>query len=492
MLLPFFSGTTKDTAERPTLYFKNTLSGEKEVFTPVKDDFVRLYTCGPTVYDYVTVGNMRSFILADLIRRTLRYNGYKVKHIMNLTDIGHIVGDADAGDDKMVNAIKREGEEMNLEGLKRVADKYIEQFFKDMVALNIKHPHATPRPSECIPQQIALIKTLLEKEYAYQTSDGVYFDTARFKDYGKLGNLDLSGQQEGARVEENPEKRNPTDFSLWKKGEFGWDSPWGHGFPGWHIECSAMAMDHLGKSIDIHTGGEDLSRTHHNNEIAQSEAATGKQFVRYWIHNAFITLEDKRIGKSEGNAFGVKHISEKGYNPLSYRFWLLGGHYRSPMNFTWTALDASQTALKRLHRFFFEDLGDVAPTEPDEEKRRLFHQAINNDLDTPKAIAVLWEVVKDPDLVPAVKKATLLDMDKVLAIGLRRDDEKAHKASVVSLVEHKIPLADLPEEVRLLVIAREEMRESKDWDKADELRQEIAEKGFVVKDGSDGPEITKQ
>ncbi len=488
MLFPFILGTTDEEPKRP-LRFLNTLNGEKETFTPQKPDLVRLYSCGPTVYGPPHLGNYRSFILSDLVRRTLRLNGYKVKQVMNLTDVGHLVGDGDSGDDKMAKALKERGLEPTLENMHAYADEVIEAFLADLDSLNIKRPHAMPRPSECIPQQIALITTLVEKGYAYQTSDGVYFDTKRFPSYGALGNIDIDGLKEGARVEEHPEKRNAADFALWKREpSIGWDSPWGRGFPGWHIECSAMAMEHLGRTIDIHTGGEDLARTHHNNEIAQSEAATGRPFVRIWLHNAFITMDGAKISKSIGNTLYLRHVREQGFTPLAYRYWLLTAHYRSPVDFSWGALKAAATALTRLHRFFFETLDGVEPGVADEAVLDRFREAINDDLDTPRALALVWEVVKDDTYTPQVKKATLLEMDKVLAIGVRREPGSTAKVPVLSHTP-AVHLAELPEEVRLLVIAREEMREAKNFARADEIRDEIAALGYTVTDAAEGTEV---
>lgn len=490
-----FSGshdTKKDTDEQLPLYFYNSQSKEKELFMPVKDDFVRIYACGPTVYDVGHVGNIRAYVLPDIIRRALRYNGFRVKAVMNFTDVGHLSDDGDNGDDKMVIAIKREGKEMSLQGMREVADIFIERTLKDMSMLNILTPHELPRASDHIEEQIVLIQSLMEKEYAYRTTDGVYFDTKRFPDYGKLGNIPLDDLKEGARVEENPEKRNPTDFALWKRqDDMGWDSPWGKGFPGWHIECSAMAMKYLGKMIDIHTGGIDLMPTHHNNEIAQCEAATNKQFVKYWMHNAFVNIDGTKFAKSLGNSVRVQQIEDKGYNPLAYRYWLLTSHYRTPVNFTWEALDGAMQALRRLHRHFFEEFAHHKKGSINTEYERRFNEAINDDLDTPKAIAIVWDLVKDDSITPGTKRATLLHFDKFLAVGLKRDVvHSAEGGHHIEILPETVALKDLPEDVRLLVIAREEMREEKKWDKADELRNEIKEKGYLVEDTSDGPKIT--
>ncbi len=486
MFFPFFAGNTDTEGSKPPLALYNTMGGVRERFAQLKSDFVRLYSCGPTVYDSVHIGNLRAYLLSDTIRRVLRYNGYKVKQVMNVTDIGHLSGDGDVGEDKMALAVKRAGKPMTLESLREVADVHIASFLADIDAMNIKRPHAMPRPSDCIPEQIALIETLMDKAYAYETSDGVYFDTARFPTYGRLGDIDIEGLKEGARIETHLEKRSGTDFALWKKGdEIGWDSPWGRGFPGWHIECSVMAMKHLGKQIDIHTGGEDLARVHHNNEIAQSEAATGKQFARFWLHNAFLNIDNTKISKSLGNTLRLQQLTDAGYPALAYRYWLLTAHYRSPVNFSWDALDGARTTLKRLHRFFFEDLASSDKGAINADYALRFHQAINDDLDTPRAIALLWELVKDEHIPRADKKATLLDFDKVLGIGLLRTDAEHSVPVTVS----PIALKDLPEDVRLLVIARDEMRDQKEWKKADELRDEIASHGFTVEDHPEGVRV---
>jgi cysteinyl-tRNA synthetase len=316
-MFPFFLGATQSSEEasKLPLFFYNTLTGNKDTFTPLKQDGVGMYNCGPTVYDYVTIGNWRAYVFADTLRRVLEYNDIKVTQVMNITDVGHLTSDADAGEDKMTLALAREGKPLTLEAMKEVADFYTNAFLEDLAQLNIKRPAALPRASEHVEAMEALIATLMEKEYAYKTSDGVYFDISRFPSYGKLGNIKLEGQKEGARVEENAEKRNPQDFALWKRNDnLGWDAPWGKGFPGWHIECSAMSMHYLGKQFDIHTGGIDHIPIHHNNEIAQSEAATGRQYVRFWLHNAFLNIEGTKISKSLGNTIYIHNIIDLASN----------------------------------------------------------------------------------------------------------------------------------------------------------------------------------
>jgi cysteinyl-tRNA synthetase len=490
-MFPLFVTGNTDPAKgaKPPILFFNTLTRKKEIFEPLKKDYVRMYNCGPTVYDYIHIGNLRAFVFADTIRRTLLLNGYKVMQVVNITDIGHLTSDGDEGDDKMTLALKREGKELTLEAMYALASRYTESFLENLDALNIKRPNVLPRASEHVQPDIALIETLMQKEYAYRTSDGVYFDTSRFAEYGKLGGIDLKGQKSGARIEVNPEKRNPHDFALWKKNdELGWESPWGRGFPGWHIECSAMAMEYLGKEIDIHTGGIDLVGTHHNNEIAQSEAATNKQFARYWMHNEFINIEGVKISKSLKNTISLKQLVEHGYNPLAYRYWLLTGHYRTKMNFSFTALDASAKALSRLHSLFAESLISAKGGSVDSEYAEKMLLAINDDLDTPKVVALLWELAKDASIANDVKRATILHFDKVLGIGFLNLIKSG--SSSVKLDIREVEVKDLPENVRILLDEREEARNQKDWDRADLLRDKIKKFGYEVKDSSDGPKVT--
>jgi cysteinyl-tRNA synthetase len=490
-MLPFlFSGFTDPTeGAKPPLFLYNTLSRTKESFTPLHADHVRMYNCGPTVYDYAHIGNLRSYVFADTLRRVLLLNGYKVMQVVNITDVGHLTSDADDGDDKMTVALKREGKPLTVESMREVADTYTTAFLDDLTALNIRTPSALPRASEHITADVALIETLMQKEYAYETSDGVYFDTARFEGYGKLGGIDVEKLQEGARVTRNEEKRNPSDFALWKKNpNLGWESPWGRGFPGWHIECSAMAMEYLGKELDIHTGGIDHIGTHHNNEIAQSEAATGRPFARFWMHNAHILVEGTKFSKSLGNTIQLRQLQNHGFSPLAYRYWLLTGHYRTPMSFSFTALDGTQTALRRLHRYFVEDLPPQNGNK-DEVYVHRFLETINDDLDTPKAIALAWELVKDSAVTAGDKRATLLHFDKALGLGLT-ELVKSGKEQV-SLEVATTDLSGLPEEVRVCVENREKARNEKNWQRADELRTELSAHGYEVLDTAEGPKVRK-
>lgn len=473
--------------QRP-LYFKNTLTNEKEAFAPLRSDAVRMYNCGPTVYDRAHIGNMRSYVLADLIRRTLEYNNYNVKQVLNITDVGHLTSDADDGEDKLEKAASVQGE-----SAQDIAKRYTDLFFADLEKLNIRtNGTEFPRATEYVGQQIAMIDTLLQIGYAYQISDGIYYDTSMFKEYGKLGNLNTQELEEGARVEKNEEKRNPSDFALWKfspKGEKRqqeWESPWGVGFPGWHIECSAMSRALLGKQLDIHTGGIDHIPVHHNNEIAQSEAVNKKKFVNYWLHNAFILVEGRRMGKSVGNLINLDQIVDRGFSPLSYRYWLLTAHYATPANFTWDALEASHTALKRLHRYFVEELHGTDGVVSTHYQER-FHTFVNDDLDTPKAVALVWELVKDDSVSPADKRATLLNFDTVLGLGLHESSSSLKK--LLRGQGQKLAVSDIPAKVQELVTQREEARKEKDFSKADEIRSQITESGYDVQDTPNGPEV---
>ncbi len=490
-MFPFMFGGTADGAAgaRPPLYLYNTLTRTKERFTPQKSDYVRMYNCGPTVYDYAHIGNLRTYVFVDILRRTLRANGYKVMQVMNITDVGHLTSDADQGEDKMTVGLKREGLPISLEGLTTLADRYTEAFLEDLDSLLIKRPGELPRASQHIHGMIALISTLIEKEYAYRTSDGVYFDTTRFSGYGKLGGIDTSAQKPGARVETNPEKRHPADFALWKRGDdLGWESPWGKGFPGWHIECSAMSMEYLGKELDIHTGGVDHIGTHHNNEIAQSEAATGKPFARFWLHSEHLSIEGARIAKSAGNAIRLRQLVEHGCHPLGYRYWLLTSHYRSPIMFSFGALSGAETALRRIHRLFVEELMEYQNGSIDPSYREQLVLALNDDLDTPKAVALLAAVVKSTALTPGDKRATLLYFDKLLGLGLLELTKGAVSQITLRVVGHN----DQPKEVREAVEAREQARKEKRYADADRLRAEVLAHGYTIEDTPNGPAVTQR
>lgn len=465
----------------PPLKLHNTLSGTAEVFVPLSKYEVKMYNCGPTVYGTQHIGNMRAAVFADTLRRVLLAWGYNVKQAINITDFGHLASDADEGEDKMTTGLKREGMELTLENMRTLATKYMEEYFVDIETLGVDRTKIIfPRASDYIQEQIALIQTLEQKGYAYQTKNGVYFDTAKFAQYGKLGGINLAGQQEGARVEQNKEKRNPIDFVLWKSdGTLGWESPWGLGFPGWHIECTAMIFTLLGKQIDIHTGGIEHIPVHHNNELAQAEAASGKRFVQYWLHNDHITIEGKKISKSLGNTVYLHNILDKGFSARALRYWFLTAHYRSTANFTWDALDGANTALARLKRAYIE-----LPQggNPDEQYLQDFYAALADDLDTPKALVLVWALLKDKAIEPQTKRATILAMDRVLCLGLV-DTKPPHKLTITQ--------GDLPSQAQTLLAQREEARTQKDFTQADALRAELHELGYEVADTPQGQTVAK-
>lgn len=463
------------------LVLYNTASKKKDVFVSNRPGVAKVYSCGPTVYNYIHIGNLRAFLLSDILRRALEYSGYTVTQVMNITDFGHLVSDGDDGDDKMLKGLRREGMDLTMENMFLLASRYVNAFKEDMREMNILTPHHLPRASEHVKGMITYVDTLLKKKFAYTTSDGVYFDTKKFPRYGSLGG---SASAEHSRTGVSSEKHDPRDFALWKfNSDLGWDAPWGKGFPGWHIECTAMSTQYLGKSFDIHTGGIDHIPVHHNNEIAQAEAANGEPYARYWLHNEFITIDSTKLSKSLGNELVLRQLRDRGVHPLAYRYWLLTGHYRQGMNFTWTAVEGAQQALHRAWKAF-ADLPQ-AKAAPDKKYTARFQAHIQDDLDTPRAIALLWEVIKDQKLDPAVKRATILDFDRVLGVGfsLKQDERKTAQLKVV---------VDLPPEVRTLVIERDAARAKKDFLESDRLRREIESRGYTLTDTPEGTAVMKR
>ena len=462
----------------------NTESRMLEEFTPRDTSAVTMYSCGPTVYDYAHIGNLRAYVFVDILKRTLLWNGYFVKNTINLTDFGHLTDDGDAGEDKMMKGLKREGKPITLAAMHELSDFFIHAFVADLEELRIQMPTTFSRASDYITEQIQLVKTLEEKGYTYETTDGVYFDISKFPTYGRLGKIDLTELKSGARVEQNSEKRHPADFAVWKKGLLGWDSRWGKGFPGWHIECSAMAMATLGKQIDIHTGGIDHIHTHHNAEIAQSESVTGKQYAKLWMHNEFITIDNSKIAKSVGNTINLGQLIDRGFSGDDYRYLLLTTHYRSPLNFSFESLKSAKQALFRLKRHVYEEYKNTA-TRPDTNYLERFTSALNDDLDTPKAIALVWELIKDTTLSDGTKCATLKEFDKVLQIGLSDTlDEAMFKLGVV-------PEADIPPDIQDIIDAREAARIARNWDESDRLRSLLNFKGYAIEDTPNGPKVSK-
>jgi len=457
------------------LKFFNTLTRSKEEFKPINQNKADLYTCGPTVYDYAHIGNLRAYIFADVLRRTLEYNKFEVSHIMNITDVGHLTGDRDMGEDKVEQAATAHSKTAW-----EIASYYTDAFLHDMKELNILTPHKLPKATDHVKDMIKLVQDLEKKELTYRTSDGIYFHTSKLPDYGKLAKLDLKGLKEGARVEINEEKKNPTDFALWKfskpdeKRQMEWDSPWGIGFPGWHIECSAMSRKYLGQPFDIHTGGVDHVPVHHTNEIAQSEGAYGKPLANLWMHSEFVNVDEARMGKSEGNLMTLEELTKKGYSPLAYRYFVLGGHYRSKLNFTFKALDSAQNTLNNLYA------ATAHAKEPKvgcAEYEKEFFGHMNDDLDTPEALSVMWEMLKS-DYPPEAKLQSLTEFDKIFGLSIKSTWEELQKP--------------LPEEIESLVEKRETLRKEKKWDEADNIRKEIQDQRYEVRDTDSGPLVTKK
>jgi cysteinyl-tRNA synthetase len=468
-----------------TLHLTNTLTGKKEEFKPIQEGKVSMYNCGPTVYGVQHIGNLSMFVFTDILRRTLEHGGLEVKQVINFTDFGHLTGEnlgtPDEGEDKMAKGLRNDGLEQTLENMKLLGKKYAEIFLSDIEKLNINTVGTTfPYASDYIPEQIELIKALEEKGFAYKTSDGIYFDTSKFPNYGELGGLNLKKDESQTRIGLNQEKINSEDFALWKFNEkIGWISPWGQGFPGWHIECSAMIIKILGPQIDIHTGGIEHVSIHHNNEIAQSEAATGKTpFSRYWLHRAHLQINDSKIAKSDGNVVYLSEIIEKGFSPIALRYLLLGSHYKTPTNFSWEALRGAQNGLENLLKQFHSL--EEATAAPDEEYMSKFKAVIEDDLNTAEALALAWEVLKS-DLNENMKRNTLLQFDKVLGLGLGN-----------SFMEEKITYIDnLPADIQALISEREDARKNKDFKKSDEIREILKSKGYLVEDLQEGPRISK-
>jgi cysteinyl-tRNA synthetase len=451
----------------------NTLARQKEAFQPIQAGKVGIYSCGPTVYATPHIGNFRAFIFADLLRRSFEFLDYEVTQVMNITDVGHLTSDSDAGEDKLEKGAKREG----ISPLD-VARKYEKEFFRDMEKINIKKPSQSPRASEHIEEQIALIKKLEAKGFTYETSDGIYFDTTKFENYGKLGGQKIEDKEAGKRVEVKSEKKNPADFALWKfcvgenkKHILRWKNPSGEGegFPGWHLECSAMSSKYLGETFDIHTGGVDHIPVHHENEIAQSEAASGKKFVNYWLHNEFLTVDGGKMSKSLGNLFTIEDIEKKEIDPLAFRYLALNSHYRSKLNFTWEALKNANHSLNNLRTIFrnIPSDGDV-----DTGSLEKFQKALADDLNSPKALAIAWEYARSD----AASQPTLNKFDEVLGLNLGKTEE----------------VIKLDTKQKQLLEERKTARASKDFAKSDKIRDQFAALGLEIEDSGDGEQIVKK
>lgn len=456
-----------------TLSLFDTYTRTVREFQPIHPPEVGLYTCGPTVYDYAHIGNLRTYIFEDILRRVLEFNGYPVKHVMNITDVGHLTSDADSGEDKMEKGSRRTGMTAW-----EIARFYTEAFQNDLKRLNIQEPTVWSRATDHIQEQIDMVRCIEAKGYTYRTSDGIYFDTAKEADYGVLARLDVEGLQAGARIDMG-EKRNPTDFALWKfspkdqQRQMEWDSPWGKGFPGWHIECSAMSAKYLGPFFDIHCGGEDHIPVHHTNEIAQTEACYGTRLANFWVHGYFLQLDNAKMSKSSGEFLRLQVLIDKGYDPLAYRFFCLSASYRAKLSFSWEGLDSAAKSFDRLRNAIYE-LG--APGELDPELHAQFLDAINDDLNMPRAVALAWEVLRSDRPAP-VKKAALLDFDRVLALGLADYQPKEE---------------EIPAEFTDLLEQRKQARAEKRWKDADAIRDQIAAAGFEVIDTPQGAKLRRK
>ena len=457
----------------------NTLSREKEEFKPV-GKVVTMYSCGPTVYSYAHIGNLRTYVFMDEVRRVLRYDGYKIKGVMNITDVGHLLSDGDEGEDKMEKA-SREQKKTPWE----IAEFYTNVFMKDIALLNIGKPEIIAKATDHIQDMIEYVEKLVEKGYGYETSDGIYFDIGKFPEYGKLSRLNLEDQIAGARVEVNSEKRHPADFALWKKAApehiMQWQSPWGMGFPGWHIECSTMSRKYLGSLIDIHTGGVDHIPVHHENEIAQSEALEGHKTVNTWMHGEFMLVDGGKMSKSLGNTYTLAQLEERGFEPLSYRYFCLNTHYRKKLNFTFEGLEAAQTAYRRLLAALYEHkTAKGVKTAPEKlrEYNEAFQNAIDDDINVPMALGVLWTMVKQPYSRDIYELA--LDFDKVF--GLSLDKAKPEEK----------PEIEVPDDIRAIADERFEARKAKNWAESDRLRDVLSEKGYAVLDSKDGYKLEKK
>ncbi|MCZ2845837.1 MAG: cysteine--tRNA ligase [Candidatus Bathyarchaeota archaeon] len=452
----------------------NTLSRTKEDFRSIEDKKVKLYTCGPTVYDVPHIGNLRCYIFEDVLKRSLLYNNYKVKHVMNITDVGHLTSDADTGEDKMEKSARKKKKSPY-----EIAEFYTKIFQENLKRLNVLEPDIWCKATDHIKDQIELIKRIEEKGLTYKIKDGIYFDTSKFPDYGKLARLDIKGLKAGARIKMVKGKKNITDFALWKfspkdkKRLMEWDSPWGKGFPGWHLECAAMSGKYLGIPFDIHCGGIEHIPVHHTNEIAEAEAAFGKKFVNFWLHCAHLKVEGGKMAKSLGNFFTLEDVIQKGFSPITFRYLCLSAHYRSSLNFTWKGMKAIQNTLNNLYETISAYKKVSKKSSRSWEER--FEKAINDDLNTPLLLSLLWALIRSSIKEP-IKLNLLFKIDKVLGLNLKETWRAVRK---------------IPKRVVTLVNKRERVRKKGNWKEADKVRRELKKIGWHVEDTVDGPKIKK-
>ncbi len=451
----------------------NTLTRKKEEFKPLNGNTVRMYSCGPTVYNYAHIGNLRTYVFMDLLRRVLKYEGYKLKGVMNITDVGHLMADSDDGEDKMAKSAREQNKDPY-----EIADFYTNVFFQDFAKLNIGRPEVVCKATDHINEMIDYVVGLCEKGYGYETSDGIYYDIEKFSDYGSLSGNSLEDLKAGARIEVNDEKRSPYDFAIWKKAPkehlMQWPSPWGQGYPGWHIECSAMSKKYLGEVFDIHSGGVDHIPIHHENEIAQSQGLTGKNPAKFWIHGEFMLVDGGKMSKSLGNTYTIEQLEKMGYSPMVFRYFCLNAHYRKKLNFTFETMDSAKISYERLCQVILKHKN--ASNNLDEEKLNKyineFNEDVADDLNIPSALGVLWTMLKEPASKNIYE--TALKFDKVF--GLSLDLVKEEKAEIPQ---------DIIDKAEKMQLARKE----KDYATADAIRNELASLGYIVKNTKDGYEI---
>ena len=467
------------------LTFYNTLTRKKEEFHSIDENRVRMYSCGPTVYSYAHSGNFRTYIFMDTLRRVLKYNGYELKHVMNITDVGHLESDADEGEDKMEKAARKEKKDPY-----EIANFYTEIFLKDMEKLNIDKPEIITKATENISQMIEYVKEIIKNGYAYETSKGIYFDISKLDKYPVLSNRKLDDQIAGARVDVDPEKKNPYDFALWIKAPenhiMKWESPWGLSYPGWHLECSTMGRRFLGEEFDIHTGGVDHIPTHHENEIAQSKGATGKIPAHVWMHCEYLQVDGGKMSKSLGNTYTISQLQEKGISPLAFKLFCFTAHYRNKLNFTFDGAYGAQKALERLYDSYIKNANGVDDVDEDiiKEYEERFLEYINDDMNMPGAMSVVWEIARNTK--KSIKFADLLlKFDKVLGLDMKNAENY--------LLEFKHEESEgLPEEIKALVEERKQARAEKNWAKSDEIRDRIISLGYSIKDTKDGIIVKKE
>ena len=462
----------------------NTMSRTVEAFEPLERRHVRMYCCGPTVYNFAHIGNLKTYVFEDILRRTLEAAGYRVTHVMNVTDVGHLTDDGDEGEDKMVKSSKEKGLDVH-----EIARMYTDAFFHDTDALNILRPHVACRATEHIEDMIALIKRLEAKGHTYVAGGNVYFSIDTFPDYGKLAKLNLEELKSGARIDVDENKRNPKDFALWfTKSKFEnqvmvWDSPWGVGYPGWHIECSAMSMKYLGESFDIHCGGIDHIPVHHTNEIAQSEAATGKPWVKYWVHGEFLINETGKMSKSKGEFLTLSVLQEKGFDPMDFRFFCLGGHYRSQLVFSWESMDAARNGRRNLVRqvraLKEQDAASSVLCAEAQSYVDEFSGHLGNDLNAPRGLATLWSLLKDNSIKPGDKLGALYRMDGILGLGLDSPEPEKEEETAI------------PHQILALVEERLKAKREKNYHRADELRAIVEKAGYKLTDTPGTTQVSK-